>query len=62
MLQNGSIQLNIARQFNVSQSVISRLWNRHQQTGNVTNLPRSGCPRSTTRDTLNSLTTVCYWE
>ena len=49
MLQNGSIQLNIARQFNVSQSVISRLWNCHQQTGNVTNLPNSGHPCSTTQ-------------
>ena len=29
---------------------ISRLWNRHQLTGNVTDLPRSGRPRSTTAD------------
>ena len=28
---------------------ISRLWNRHQLTGNVTDLPRSGRPRSTQR-------------
>ena len=48
MLQDGSIQLNVARQFNVSQSVISRLWNHYQQTGNVTDLPRGGRPRSTT--------------
>ena len=48
MLQNGSIQLNVARQLNVSLSVISRLWNRHQQTGNVTDLHYSGRPRSTT--------------
>ena len=49
MLQNGSIQLNIFMQFNMSQSVISRLWNCHQQTGNVTDLPRCGRPRSTTQ-------------
>ena len=49
MLKNGSIQLNVARQFNVAQYVISRLWNRHQQTGNVTDFPPSGRPRSTTR-------------
>ena len=36
MPQNGSIQLNVARRFNVSQSVISRLWSCHQQTGDVT--------------------------
>ena len=48
MLQDGSIQLNVARLFNVSQSVISRLWNHHQQTGNVTDLPRGGRRRSTT--------------
>ena len=49
MLQNGSIQLNVARQFNVAESVISRLWNHHQKTGHVTDLPRSGRPRSTTQ-------------
>ena len=41
MLQNGSIQVNVARQFNVSQSVISRLRNRNQQTETVTDLPPS---------------------
>ena len=45
----GSIQLNVAREFNVSQSVISRLWNCYQQTENVTGLPHSGCPHYTTR-------------
>ena len=48
MLQNGSIQQNVARHFSVSQSVISRLWNCHQQTGNVTDFPHSGHLRSTT--------------
>ena len=42
MLQNVGIQLNVARQFNVLQSAISRLWNRHQQSGNVTDLPVVG--------------------
>ena len=49
LLQNGSIRPSVARQFNVSQSVISRLWNCYQQTENVTGLPHSGCPHSTTR-------------
>ena len=53
-----SVHLNVARQFNVSQYVVSRLRNRHQQTENVTDLPRSGRPRSTTRDTLNCLAIV----
>ena len=47
MLQNGSIQMNSARPFNVSQSVIRRTWNRHQQTGNVTDLPLSPFPDTT---------------
>ena len=50
MLQNCFIELNVSRQINVAQFVISRLWNHYQQTGNVTDLPRSGLPRSTTAD------------
>ena len=49
MLQNSSIQMKDAREFNVSQSDISRLWKRHQRNGNVTDLPRSGRPRSSTQ-------------
>ena len=56
-LQNGSIWLSIARQLNVSQSVISRLWNCHQQIGNVTSLPCSGPPHSTTQWQDNLLVT-----
>ena len=43
MLQNFTIQLNVARQFNVSKSVIIRLWNRHQQICPVVgvNVPQS---------------------
>ena len=37
-----------ANTFNVSKSVISRLWNRYQQTQNVDDQPRSGRPRATT--------------
>ena len=36
MMQNGSTQLNVARQFDLSQSGINRLWNCHQQTEHVT--------------------------
>ena len=48
MLQAGQVQRTVSRHFNVSQSVISRLWNRFRQTGNVSERPRSGRPRSTT--------------
>ena len=54
MFQYYMYKMKVARQFNVSQSVISKPWNCHQQIGNVTDLPSSGCPRSTTCDTLNS--------
>ena len=59
-LQNGRIQLNVVRQFNVSQSVTSRQRNRNQQTGNVTYLPRSARPCFTTRDTLHCLATFSW--
>ena len=48
MLPNGSERLNVAKHFNLSQSVISGLCNSHQQTGNVTELSCSGRPHSTT--------------
>ena len=48
MLQAGQVQRAVAGQFNVSQSVISRLWNGFQHTGNVAERPRSGRPRKTT--------------
>lgn len=48
LLQAGQSQRNVAAQLNVSQSVISRLWNRFQQTNNVQQRPRSGRPRCTT--------------
>ena len=60
--KNSSIQHNVTRQFNLSQSVISRLWSRHRQPGNVTDLPCSGRPRSTTRDTLNCLATLSSYS
>lgn len=47
MLQAGQVQRAVAGHFNVSQSVISRLWNRFLATGNVAERPRSGRPRST---------------
>ena len=48
MLQAGQVQRAIAGHFNVSQSVISRLWNRFQHTGNVAERSRSDRPRKTT--------------
>lgn len=50
MLQVKETYYNVARYLNVSQPVIKRLWNRYQETGKVTDLPRKGRPRSTTAD------------
>ena len=49
MLENGAKQRVVAQRFNVSQSVISRLWARYRQTQNVDDRPRSGRPRATTQ-------------
>ena len=48
MLQAGQTQRHMAGQFNVSQSVISRTWNRYNQTGTVHESQRSDRPRCTT--------------
>ena len=48
MLQAGKVERAVAGHFNVSQSVISRLWNRFQHTGNVAERPSSGRPRKRT--------------
>ena len=48
MLEAGHSQRQVAGQFNVSQSVISRLRNRYNQTGIVQERQRSGRPRCTT--------------
>jgi transposase len=48
MFQAGQVQRAVAGQFNVSQSVISRLWNGFHHTGNIAERPRSGRPRKTT--------------
>ena len=49
MLQTGSTQVQTANFMNISQSVVSRLWARYQRHGSVTDMQRSGCPRSTSR-------------
>ena len=48
MLEAGHWQRQVAGQFNVTQSVISRLRNRYNQTGTVQERQRSGRPRCTT--------------
>ena len=48
MLEAGHSQRQVAGQFNVTQSVISRLQNRYNQTGTVQERQRSGRPRCTT--------------
>ena len=47
-LQAGQRQADVAQAVNVSQSTISRLWNRFRQSGSTADAPRSGRPRVTT--------------
>lgn len=47
-LQGGQSQSGVARALNVSQSTISRLWDRFQRTGSSAPAVRSGRPRVTT--------------
>ena len=47
-LQAGQRQADVAHALNVSQSTISRLWNRFRQSGSTADAPRSGRPRVTT--------------
>ena len=46
MLSAGRSVRNVARTFNVNPATISRLRDRFQATGNVSDAPRSGRPRS----------------
>ena len=48
----------VARHFQNHESIISRLLNRFQQTGNVAHRPRSGRPRKTTPQEDRFLTTL----
>ena len=48
MLTAGMSASDVARHFQRHESTISRLLNRFQQTGNVSDRPRSGKPRKTT--------------
>ncbi|GFU67432.1 transposable element Tcb2 transposase [Trichonephila clavipes] len=48
MLESSQSQTEVYRILNVNQSVISRLWQRFQRTGDVTQQPASGRPRVTT--------------
>ena len=49
LLQANVSQRQLARQFNVSQSTISRLRQRYALTGSTKDRPRPGAPRVTTR-------------
>ncbi|KAJ3646297.1 hypothetical protein Zmor_023889 [Zophobas morio] len=48
MLEAGARQVDVAQMLNVSQSVVSRLSNRYQETGSVIERQRQGGPRATT--------------
>ena len=48
MLENGCLPSEVARRFGVALSTVSRLQQRHIQTGSVQDRPRTGQPRVTT--------------
>ena len=45
LLEDGVRQVEVARRFGITQSVVSRLWQRYQQTGRYHVRQRSGRPR-----------------
>ncbi|GFS91447.1 HTH_Tnp_Tc3_2 domain-containing protein [Trichonephila clavipes] len=47
-LESGQTQRSVAHAVGVARSVVARLWNRFQETGNVRRRPGAGRPRSTT--------------
>jgi transposase len=47
MLENCARQVDVALLFNVTQNVISRLYQRYRETGTVEERPRHGRPRAT---------------
>ncbi|GFW37359.1 uncharacterized protein TNCV_859661 [Trichonephila clavipes] len=47
-LESGQTQHSVADAVGVARSVVARLWNRFQETGNVRRRPGAGRPRSTT--------------
>ena len=47
-LQTGLLQRQVGAQFNVSHTVIGRLWTRYQQTNSVQRRPQSGRSKRTT--------------
>ncbi|GFT23556.1 hypothetical protein TNCV_3510591 [Trichonephila clavipes] len=47
-LKSGQTQRSVADAVGVARSVVARLWNRFQETGNVRRRPGAGRPRSTT--------------
>ena len=47
MLETGSPQRNVAKHLNVSQSVVSRMWNRYQTNGNAQHLYGGGHAKAT---------------
>ncbi|GFW88929.1 transposable element Tcb2 transposase [Trichonephila clavipes] len=47
-LEGGQTQVEVAQSIGVSQSVISRIWNRFLETGSAGRRPGQGCRRATT--------------
>ncbi|GFX40569.1 uncharacterized protein TNCV_2373531 [Trichonephila clavipes] len=47
-LECGRIQLEVSEELGIAQNVMSRLWQRFQDDGNVRRCHSTGCPRVTT--------------
>ncbi|GFX63439.1 hypothetical protein TNCV_3620421 [Trichonephila clavipes] len=47
-LESGQTQRSVADAVGVARSVVAKLWNRFQETGNVRRRPGAGRPRATT--------------
>ncbi len=58
MLQTGRTQSQVALKFGVSQNTINNLARRYQETSNVADRPRSGCPIVTTVQTDRRIETI----
>ena len=53
MLETGSSQRNVAENLNVSQSVVSRMWNRYQTNGNAQHRHGGGRAKATSDISLS---------
>ncbi|GFU62069.1 transposable element Tcb1 transposase [Trichonephila clavipes] len=58
-LECGRTQLEVSQELRIAQSVISRLWQRFQDDGNVSRCYSTGRPRVTTPNKRNTASDLC---